>query len=124
MQYPQDTLMQVRRQRDTGSLVDTMVWLVGRRTSCRRRPRPVRVSTNGRLQTTVVSKLSSESISSGIRVGNQRPETSVLRDSVTAMLIGYGRVSTAEQNPAHQIDALTRAGVAERDIHIDTASGA
>ncbi|HLK00392.1 MAG TPA: recombinase family protein [Streptosporangiaceae bacterium] len=40
------------------------------------------------------------------------------------MLIGYGRVSTAEQNPAHQVDALTRAGVAERDIHIDTASGA
>ena len=48
----------------------------------------------------------------------------MLRDSVTAMLIGYGRVSTAEQNPAHQVDALTRAGVAERDIHIDTASGA
>jgi len=40
------------------------------------------------------------------------------------MLIGYGRVSTAEQNPAHQVDVLTRAGVAERDIHIDTASGA
>ncbi len=40
------------------------------------------------------------------------------------MLIGYARVSTAEQNPAHQADALARAGVAERDIHIDTASGA
>jgi DNA invertase Pin-like site-specific DNA recombinase len=40
------------------------------------------------------------------------------------MLIGYGRVSTAEQNPAHQIDALHRAGVAPDDIHIDTASGA
>jgi DNA invertase Pin-like site-specific DNA recombinase len=40
------------------------------------------------------------------------------------MLIGYGRVSTAEQNPAHQIDALARAGCAERDIYIDTASGA
>ncbi|MFI2234507.1 MULTISPECIES: recombinase family protein [Actinomycetes] len=40
------------------------------------------------------------------------------------MLIGYGRVSTAEQNPAHQIDALLRAGVAEPDVHIDTASGA
>ncbi len=40
------------------------------------------------------------------------------------MLIGYGQVSTAEQNPAHQIDALSRAGVAERDIYIDTASGA
>jgi DNA invertase Pin-like site-specific DNA recombinase len=40
------------------------------------------------------------------------------------MLIGYGRVSTAEQNPAHQIAALRRAGVADTDIHIDTASGA
>lgn len=33
-------------------------------------------------------------------------------------------LSTTEQNPAHQIDALRRAGVAEDDIHIDTASGA
>jgi hypothetical protein len=40
------------------------------------------------------------------------------------MLIGYGRVSTAEQNPAHRIDALTRAGVEPGDIHLDTASGA
>ncbi|MGH3414860.1 MAG: recombinase family protein [Actinocrinis sp.] len=40
------------------------------------------------------------------------------------MLIGYARVSTAEQNPDHQLDALRRAGVAERDIHVDTASGA
>ncbi|MCP2289540.1 Resolvase, N terminal domain [Nocardia amikacinitolerans] len=40
------------------------------------------------------------------------------------MLIGYGRVSAAEQNPAHQIDALRRAGVAEAAIHIDTAEAA
>jgi DNA invertase Pin-like site-specific DNA recombinase len=40
------------------------------------------------------------------------------------MLIGYGRVSTAEQNPVHQIDALRRAGVEPADVHIDTASGA
>jgi DNA invertase Pin-like site-specific DNA recombinase len=40
------------------------------------------------------------------------------------MLIGYARVSTPEQNPAHQIDALIRAGVARDDIHLDTASGA
>ena len=40
------------------------------------------------------------------------------------MLIGYARVSTAEQNPAHQVDALVRAGVAAADIYIDTASGA
>ena len=40
------------------------------------------------------------------------------------MLIGYARVSTADQNLAHQVDALVRAGVAERDIHTDIASGA
>lgn len=40
------------------------------------------------------------------------------------MLIGYARVSTADQNPDHQIDALTRAGVAPDDIYIDKISGA
>ncbi|WP_236052192.1 recombinase family protein [Nonomuraea cypriaca] len=40
------------------------------------------------------------------------------------MLIGYARVSTADQNPDHQIDALLRAGVDRANIHIDTASGA
>ncbi|MFC8048112.1 recombinase family protein [Nocardia sp. NPDC057353] len=40
------------------------------------------------------------------------------------MLIGYGRISTAEQNADHQRDALIRAGVHERDVHIDVASGA
>jgi DNA invertase Pin-like site-specific DNA recombinase len=40
------------------------------------------------------------------------------------MLVGYARVSTAEQNPAHQSDALIRAGVAPDDIHTDVASGA
>ncbi len=40
------------------------------------------------------------------------------------MLVGYARVSTAEQNPDHQIDALLRAGVARDDIHVDHASGA
>ena len=49
---------------------------------------------------------------------------SVLGDTVALVLIGYARVSTAEQNPDHQVDALLRAGVAERDIHVDTSSGA
>jgi len=40
------------------------------------------------------------------------------------VLLGYARVSTAEQNPDHQIDALRRAGVGENDIYIDHASGA
>lgn len=42
------------------------------------------------------------------------------------MLIGYGRVSTAEGDAAaaRQVDALARAGVASEDIHVDAASGA
>ncbi|WP_042374997.1 recombinase family protein [Streptacidiphilus neutrinimicus] len=40
------------------------------------------------------------------------------------MLIGYARVSTADQNPDHQIDALLRHGVERSNIHVDTASGA
>lgn len=40
------------------------------------------------------------------------------------MLIGYARTSTAEQNPDHQVDALLRAGVAERDVYVEVASGA
>ena len=40
------------------------------------------------------------------------------------MLFGYARVSTADQNPDHQIDALRRAGVAAKDIYVDHASGA
>ncbi len=40
------------------------------------------------------------------------------------MLLGYARVSTVDQNPDHQTDALTRAGVAPADIYLDHASGA
>jgi DNA invertase Pin-like site-specific DNA recombinase len=40
------------------------------------------------------------------------------------MQLGYARVSTADQNPAHQVDALIRAGVEKEDIHVDFASGA
>ena len=43
---------------------------------------------------------------------------------VLDMDFGYARVSTADQNPDHQIDALQRAGVDEKNIHIDYASGA
>jgi DNA invertase Pin-like site-specific DNA recombinase len=40
------------------------------------------------------------------------------------VLFGYARVSTAEQNPDHQVDALLHAGVAANDIYVDHASGA
>jgi len=40
------------------------------------------------------------------------------------MLLGYARVSGADQNPDHQTDALVRAGVAAEDIHVDHATGA
>ena len=40
------------------------------------------------------------------------------------MMIGYARVSTPDQVLDHQIDALTRAGVARADVHCDIASGA
>lgn len=40
------------------------------------------------------------------------------------MLFGYIRVSSAEQNPAHQIDALARAGIDAANIHTDQAGGA
>ncbi|MDN5547818.1 MAG: recombinase family protein [Rhodococcus sp. (in: high G+C Gram-positive bacteria)] len=40
------------------------------------------------------------------------------------MLFGYARVSSAEQNPAHQVDALVRAGVEAENIHLDHAGGA
>jgi hypothetical protein len=56
---------------------------------------------------------------SGNYVG--KPPASTIVDAV---LIGYARVLTAEQNPVHQVDALRRAGVGEGDIHVDTASGA
>ncbi len=39
------------------------------------------------------------------------------------MLIGYMRVSTADQSTDLQRDVLLAAGVAERDIYLDKASG-
>jgi DNA invertase Pin-like site-specific DNA recombinase len=38
--------------------------------------------------------------------------------------IGYARVSTADQDPRMQIDALLRDGIAEADIYGETVSGA
>ncbi len=40
------------------------------------------------------------------------------------MLFCYTRVSTAEQNPAHQIDALTDVGVERGSIQLDYTGGA
>src|SRR4051794_19594893 len=40
-----------------------------------------------------------------------------------AVLVGYMRVSTAEQNLALQRDALLRAGVASERVYEDTCSG-
>jgi len=40
------------------------------------------------------------------------------------MQIGYARVSTDEQNPEAQLDALRRAGVADKNLYVDRTSGA
>lgn len=40
------------------------------------------------------------------------------------MNIGYARVSTAKQNVARQLDALTAAGIAAEHIYVDKKSGA
>ncbi|MET3172705.1 UNVERIFIED_ORG: DNA invertase Pin-like site-specific DNA recombinase [Arthrobacter sp. UYCu721] len=56
------------------------------------------------------------------RAGNQCRQT--LSRYYRHMLIGYARVSTAEQNPDHQTDALVRAGVDPANIYLDHASGA
>jgi len=42
----------------------------------------------------------------------------------TLMLHGYARVSTIEQNPDAQHDALVRAGVHPDQIYVDRTSGA
>lgn len=60
-------------------------------------------------------------------VGNPRRESTSANgpaDRFRHMLIGDARISTADQNPDHQIDALIRAGVDCDHIYVDTASGA
>ncbi|MCX2928514.1 recombinase family protein [Streptomyces sp. NEAU-W12] len=57
------------------------------------------------------------------RVGNQRRRTVRPIDSDTCSSAN-ARVSTADQNPDHQIDALLRAGVDRDNIHVDRSSGA
>lgn len=46
------------------------------------------------------------------------------RGIVDGVLFGYARVSTTDQNPAHQLDVLTAAGVEQANLHLDHASGA
>ena len=44
--------------------------------------------------------------------------------SAASRLIGYARVSTGDQTPDLQLDALMETGCDERDIFVETASGA
>ena len=55
------------------------------------------------------------------RIYDEYPSRSGIFDTV---FFGYARVSTLEQNPDHQIDALVRAGVDPKDIYVDHVSGA
>ncbi|PRX44416.1 resolvase-like protein [Nonomuraea fuscirosea] len=43
---------------------------------------------------------------------------------ITSVSNNYARVSTADQNPDHQIDALLRTGVERDNVYLDRASGA
>lgn len=45
------------------------------------------------------------------------------RPAIEQAMYGYARVSTREQNEARQLDALTAAGIARRDIYLDKQSG-
>jgi DNA invertase Pin-like site-specific DNA recombinase/predicted DNA-binding protein (UPF0251 family) len=57
-------------------------------------------------------------LASEINVG-ERPS-----DTFRHMIMGYACVSTADQNPNHQIDSLLRAGVDRENIHVDEVPGA
>ncbi len=85
------------------------------------------VSANSRLPTLNLSELvlpplpnvARREAASTIYDGKPRPTGSFRR-----VLFGYARVSTVDQNPDHQTDALRRAGVADDNIYVDHASGA
>lgn len=44
-------------------------------------------------------------------------------DEPSGLMIGYARVSTADQDPQMQVQALEKAGCELRHIHVETASG-
>jgi Site-specific recombinases, DNA invertase Pin homologs len=44
-------------------------------------------------------------------------------DQRRGLLVGYARVSTTDQNPDSQIDALIKEGVEEKHIYLDRVSG-
>lgn len=74
-------------------------------------PAGSQVSANDRLPT-LAPVITNPQVAS---VGNSRRKSTSVNGAAGRfrhMLIGYARVSTADQNPDHQIDALLRAGVA------------
>ncbi|MFI6966740.1 recombinase family protein [Streptomyces sp. NPDC050149] len=81
------------------------------------------VSADGRLST-LADVFTNPQVGSA---DNSRRKTASMNDRPGGFrhtLIGYARVSTADQNPDRQIDALIRAGVDRDTIHVDLASGA
>lgn len=57
------------------------------------------------------------------RIGHNKPPEPLEPPPVDSRLIGYARVSTADQNPQMQIDALLKAGVHPDNVHSEFVSG-
>lgn len=57
-----------------------------------------------------------------VKANGEIPVRHVPEEPELPHMIGYARVSTADQNPQLQIDALLRAGVDERDIFVEKVS--